>query len=170
MWIPQLFAPREASVVHGDSLIPRQDGELVYVTLAIPRASYTEYSTILLGTRTPDGRNLAATQTPSPPPAAAVAIGGGSGSGGDSTTQTAFIVFGVLFALVSAALLLFLCCRKHRPRGPSGPKGDRGDDGRDGHNGRDGLPGQNGINGTNGVNGQNGQNGRGTCLSHELVS
>ncbi len=92
--------------------------EPYYVTLTIARPSSTEYKTVLLGTKTnyvPQQPNTAV-QQPSPAPAAAAAGGGGS-SGGSDSLQTAAIVLGVLFGLITIASLWCVFFRQPHDQG-----------------------------------------------------
>jgi len=118
------------------TVVPRQ-GQPHYITLTIPRASYTASTIILLSTQTTEDHQEAVTIPPTSPTAATTAApsAASSVSNGPNNVQTALIILSVLFAVFSAALFWCLCYRKKkRPVKPHRLA-------RDGQNGRDGRDG-----------------------------
>ncbi|KAK4241519.1 hypothetical protein C8A03DRAFT_30381 [Achaetomium macrosporum] len=122
---PATTAPEDPASVY-----PRQPQTVSYhyVTLTVSRPSYTQYTTILLGTVTDDNKPGALPdQTSSSAPAAqccsttttttpSAAAGDGASSDGDSA-RTALIIVGVLLGIVFVGVLWCCCCGSFPIRG-----------------------------------------------------
>lgn len=139
-----------------------------YVTLTIPRASTTIYTTVFLGYVTVD--------TPASPQetAATTQVTTNESNDSNGSVETALIVLGVLLGILILLVIWCVCSRsktkngKYRgspyaccvgQRGSRGHRGHQGANGRDGQPGRDGNPGPEGPRGVQGQQGQQGMQG-----------
>lgn len=150
--------PRLAS-----SIQERQDGQPYYITLMIPRASSTDYATILLGT-TPFETQLVHPSGTLATTTASDIVGGTGGTTTNSSSpsnglQIAFVVLSVIIGIILVILLWYLCLRQGQRVIMKGLRGARGALGPEEYLALPGegcLPGMQGIQGIPGAPGPEG--------------